>query len=313
MSNIEWTGETWNPIVGCSIKSPGCKNCFAMPMAARLASMASRPDGTGNFKLDHYHGLTEASRAGPVWTGKLALSEEGLLKPLKRKKPQTYFVNSMGDLFHEDCPDDWIDQVFINMSLCPQHTFQILTKRADRMRDYLSRAKQRQYDLACYSGFEWIEFPLKNVWLGVSVEDQKRADERIPDLLQTPAAVRWISAEPLLEDIWLPDEAFGTMTVRLPQAPSNQPDIGLSREVTLGGAIQALGGSMIDDDNGLDWVVCGGESGHKARPFKEEWMRSLYEQCREAGVPFFAKQMGGAVKSKLPPIPDDLLIREFPA
>ena len=127
MSNIEWTGDTWNPIVGCSIKSPGCTNCYAMPMAARI-------EATG--VTDIYDGLTEPSKGGPVWTGKLAFSEKALLKPLQRKKPQTYFVNSMGDLFHEDAPDEWIDKVFAVMALCPQHTFQVLTKRSDRMRDY---------------------------------------------------------------------------------------------------------------------------------------------------------------------------------
>lgn len=304
MSNIEWTGDSWNPIVGCSLASPGCTNCYSMGMAARLHAM----------RVPQYAGLTKASKAGPVWTGSLAFAEQALLAPLKRKKPQTYFVNSMGDLFHEDCPDDWIDRVFAVMALCPQHTFQALTKRADRMREYCDgltsgsgAARLMQQIEAMKPSDLWngnvyqarhelVERScLPNVWLGVSVEDQRRADERIPALLQTPAAVRWISAEPLLEGITLTHVHHDNVV-----------------------AINALDGRVgfpvphAKEANRLDWVVCGGESGHKARPFNEEWMRSLYEQCREAGVPFFAKQMGGAVKSKLPPIPDVLLVREFP-
>jgi protein gp37 len=133
MSKIEWTEKTWNPIVGCSIVSPGCTNCYAMKMAARLEAMA-RADARST---QHYLGTTQRSKAGPVWTGKVALAPERiLLEPLSRKKPTTYFVNSMGDFFHESVPDAWIDSVFAVMALCPQHTFQVLTKRSARMRAY---------------------------------------------------------------------------------------------------------------------------------------------------------------------------------
>ena len=128
MSKIEWTEATWNPIVGCSLVSPGCTNCYAMRMAARLERMGQK----------RYRGLTKPSKAGPVWTGKMRLVEEALTLPLRRRKPTTWFVNSMSDLFHENVPDEWIDRVFAVMALCPQHTFQVLTKRSARMRAYLS-------------------------------------------------------------------------------------------------------------------------------------------------------------------------------
>ena len=183
MSRIEWTEQTWNPIVGCSVVSPGCTNCYAMKMANRLAANPATP---------HYAGTVKPSRGGPVWTGKVALaSEDVLTAPLRRRKPTTYFVNSMGDLFHENVPDDWIDRVWSVMVRSPQHRFQVLTKRPARMRDYvqgLDRAAREAGN----------QFPPANVWLGVSAEDQARADQRIPDLLETHAAVRFVSAEPLL-------------------------------------------------------------------------------------------------------------------
>ncbi len=207
MSKIEWTEKTWNPIVGCSIASPGCTHCYAMRQAARIEKM--NPD------LAHYHGLTQPSKAGPVWTGKVAPGEHALLEPLRRRKPTTWFVNSMGDLFHEDAPDAWIDRVFAVMALCPQHSFQLLTKRAKRMREYMNALRSRAVweeacDLAIETDADVLlcgpmgdppdvmpgrrvdvgKWPLPNVWLGVSAEDQTRADERVPDLLATPAAVR---------------------------------------------------------------------------------------------------------------------------
>ena len=185
MSNIEWTEKTWNPIVGCTVVSPGCTNCYAMKMAARIERMGGAPQ---------YDGATQKTKGGAVWTGKMTLAEKALLEPLKRKKPTMYFVNSMGDLFHENVPDEWIDQVFSIMGQCPQHTFQILTKRSSRMREYV---------VGCQNGADDIGgvWPLPNVWLGVSAEDQTRWDERWPDLARTPAAVRFVSAEPLLGPI----------------------------------------------------------------------------------------------------------------
>jgi protein gp37 len=271
-SKIEWTERTWNPIVGCSIVSPGCTHCYAMRMAARLQEM-NRPDTGGARHTVHYDGTTKKVNGNIVWTGKLARAPERiLLEPLKRKAPTTYFVNSMGDLFHEDCPDEWIDRVFAVMALCPQHTFQVLTKRADRMCEYVKFAggrtsMARRVNLLRGTGlgdpdspFTW---PMKNVWLGVSAERQQEADERIPHLLQTPAAVRFVSAEPLLGPI-----AFDRIAV-----PSS-----------LGGTEPSL--------CQLDWIIVGGESGPNARPMHPNWARSIRDQCATAGIAYFFKQWG---------------------
>lgn len=272
-SAIEWTERSWNPIVGCTIKSPGCTHCYAMRMAGRLQAMGHAS----------YQGLTQKSKAGAVWTGKLALNEKALLAPLKRQKPTVYFVNSMGDLFHEDCPDEWIDRVFAVMALCPQHIFQVLTKRSARMREHLQRPQHKRVaghvgrirrnfaDEGKYLPFIGEPDILDNVWLGVSVEDQKRADERIPDLLATPAAIRFLSCEPLLGPVDLTclrddGETFIDALSRNP--------------------------GMTDAQGPVDWVIAGGESGPKSRPMHPDWARGLRDQCAAAGVPFFFKQWG---------------------
>ena len=284
-SKIEWTEQTWNPIVGCSIVSPGCTNCYAMNMAGRIEAMGNQP---------RYDGTTRKVNGHSVWTGKLALAPEAtLLAPLRRHKPTTYFVNSMGDLFHEDCPDAWIDRVFAVMALCPRHTFQVLTKRAQRMRDYFEfTSPVRRYDYVeqqayrllrdihgdpgvgmATRAFEALRFwPIPNVWLGVSTERQREADARIPLLLRTPAAIRFISAEPLLGPIDLTN-------IR----PRDRYEL------------NALTG--FDFDQGglrerIDWVIAGGESGPGARPMHPEWPRRLRDQCAAAGTAFFFKQWG---------------------
>lgn len=202
VTTIEWTNRTWNPVVGCSVTSPGCTNCYAMRQAARIERM---------FKSNtHYAGTTTQSKAGPVFNGTVRLAPQHILtEPLRWKKPQKIFVNSMGDLFHENVPDAWIDKVFAIMALCPQHTFQVLTKRAERMREYVTALAAAAERLGCHvdpkdrSTITKVlhQVPLPNVWLGVSTEDQQRADERIPHLLATPAAILFISAEPLLGPI----------------------------------------------------------------------------------------------------------------
>jgi protein gp37 len=263
-SKIEWTEATWNPIVGCSILTPGCTNCYAMKMAARIEMM----------KRSHYDGTTKKVKGNAVWTGKLALAPDHiLLEPLKRKKPTTYFVNSMGDLFHEDCPDEWIDKVVAVMSMCPHHTFQVLTKRAERMRAYSTDrehvighivAAQDMVHAGLVKGPAEIQiaWPLPNVWLGVSAERQQEADERIPHLLQTPAAVRFVSAEPLLGEI-----ALGEFLI--------PPDIAARHGAPT-----------------INWLIVGGESGPNARPMHPDWARSLRDQCNAAGVAHFFKQWG---------------------
>lgn len=317
-TSIEWTQRSWNPIVGCTIVSPGCTNCYAMRMAARIDKMTLR---------SHYAGLTQSSKGGPVWTGKLAWAQDDIWHaPLRRQVPTTYFVNSMGDLFHEDCPDELIDRVFAIMALAGGrlragqierlHTFQILTKRAERMRAYMAHVEREARwmnavaDLfethpwtmdGCYPIMGQREpwLPLPNVWLGVSAEDQARADERIPLLLQTPAAVRFVSLEPLLGPITLwGDNGEGMV---------RGPGVKISGGVTPGTPDNPPEG-YDDSQPWLDWVIVGGESGPNARLMQQWWARSLLDQCAAADVPFFMKQM-----TKKAPIPDDLMVRQFPA
>jgi protein gp37 len=281
MTKIEWAEDVWNPIVGCSVISPGCTNCYAMRDAWRKSA---------NPKTPQYHGLTRMTRGGPVWTGEMRLHEPALTKPLKRRKPTMYFVNSMSDLFHESVQDAWLDQVFAVMALCPQHRFLILTKRADRMRAYMTRLLDEPLRdtvrrmAAARPAWKYgagldIVIPAPNVWLGVSAEDQPRADERIPHLLATPAAVRFVSVEPMLGPV--------------------------SMLVTdhRGHDIHALRGIAVDptDPDGadkyyrtakLDWVIVGGESGPNARPMHLDHARDVVRQCQAAGVPPFVKQLG---------------------
>ncbi len=292
MTKIEWTEATWNPIVGCSLASPGCTNCYAMQFA-----------GTRLQQTPKYDGLTQPSKAGPVWTGKLAFDEKALLAPLGWKKARMVFVNSMGDLFHEDCPDEWIDRVFAVMILAHKHTFQVLTKRSARMREYLSRhrwhlwaAIGREIDPVRWRNLPPIMggdcTPVPNVWLGVSVEDQQRADERIPDLLATPAAIRWISAEPLLGPVdldvaWHGENALDSYCWGdCAWCENGHPPL---TNCHLGRQSEA---EHMKDRSGLDWVVAGGESGKHARPMHPDWARALRDQCAAAEVPFFFKQWG---------------------
>jgi protein gp37 len=238
-SHIEWTDATWNPVTGCSKVSAGCKHCYAERDWARLAA---------NPQTRYY---------GRAFTD-VQCHDDVLPLPLRWAKPRRIFVNSMADLFHPDVPDEFIADVFRTMAWAHQHTFQVLTKRPERMRRLLSDYEfQDAVTDNAHECADW-PWPLANVWLGVSVEDQTTADERIPLLLQTPAVVRWISAEPLLGpislDCW---PVFGE-----------------------------------DEKPFLHWVVGGGESGPLARPMHPAWARSLRDQCAAAGVPFLFKQWG---------------------
>lgn len=258
-THIEWTDATWNPITGCSVVSAGCKHCYAMKLAGtRLQHHPSRA------------GLTTDTKAGPVWNGQVRLNEEWLDQPLRWRRPRRIFVCAHGDLFHESVPHEWIDRVFAVMAQAPHHTFQVLTKRPERMRAYLAQAEMEVRDSLKYEpAAETLSWPLPNVWLGVSVEDQAAADERIPLLLQTPAAVRWVSAEPLLGPVDLSET--------------------LDEEGYESGGPQ---GWVQTRPHGIDWVVAGGESGTGARPMHPDWARSLRDQCAAAGVPFLFKQWG---------------------
>ena len=273
-TKIEWTDATWNPITGCSVVSPGCTNCYAMKLAG--TRLKNHPTRTG---------LTIDSKAGPVWNGQVRFNETMLLDPLRWKRPRMIFVCAHGDLFAENVPDEWIDRVFAVMALAPHHAFQVLTKRPERMRAYFVGRRQnfgRASDVIHHAiehsldeddqqiAADWLDLfdcmgtPQHNVWLGVSVEDQKRADERIPILLETPAAIRWISAEPLLGPVEI---------VRHLEIGHLDSELGLSNP-------------------GIDWVVAGGESGRGARPMHPEWVRSLRDQCAATDTPFLFKQWG---------------------
>ncbi|TPM55318.1 phage Gp37/Gp68 family protein [Mesorhizobium sp. B2-2-4] len=287
-SAIEWTDATWNPVVGCSILSPGCTHCYAMKMAGRIEAM-------GGAK--HYAGTTKKVNGNTVWTGKLAMAPDHiLLQPLAWRAPRRIFVNSMGDLFHEDVPDEWIDRVFAVMALAPQHTFQVLTKRARRMREYLDatdvavriwkQAFSIGRDFPALSGKLYSlwnpehaaarAWPLPNVWLGVSAERQQEADERIPELLATPAAIRFVSAEPLL----------GPIDFRYLQP--GDPPVEIDALNGTHGVLRPHGGRS----GRLDWIIVGGESGPDARPMHPAWARSIRDQCKTTSTAFFFKQWG---------------------
>lgn len=285
-TGIEWTDASWNPVVGCSLVSPGCTNCYAMGQAARIVRCS---EGLGRSST--YDGTIETVKGRPVWTGKVALASEATLtQPLRWKRPRRIFVNSMGDLFHEDVPDEWIDRVFAVMALSPQHTFQILTKRSARMRGYFEKVRheggicdsmsiiwQRAVEIATERNLMAHYQPqlhvLPNVWLGVSAEDQRRADERIPDLLATPAAIRFVSAEPLLGPIDF----------------TNLDHTWTCRSERVHG-ISALWKTTLRPR--LDWIIVGGESGPNARPMHPDWARVIRDQCAAAGTAFFFKQWG---------------------
>lgn len=294
MSKIEWTGLTWNPIVGCSLASTGCARCYAISEAWRKMF---HPNAT---VAEKFAGTVEKSKAGQLlWTGRINFSEAALLAPLRRKKPTTWFVNSLSDLFHENVSDEQIDRIFAVMALCPQHRFQVLTKRADRMRDYLNGSARGRclavHDLndssSCAARLRLATeagdpLPLPNVWLGVSVENQDAAEVRIPALLATPAAVRFLSCEPLVGHLDL-----GSIRGEPVLNPECWGDCSCDDFVGFDPGCRRNGGDGTLTRK-IDWVICGGESGPEARPLYPEWAQSLRDQCAEADVPFFFKQWG---------------------
>lgn len=265
-SKIEWTDATWNVITGCDVVSPGCTNCYAMRLAGtRLRHHPSRK------------GLTVDTKAGPVWNGQVRFNEQWLDQPLRWTRPRMIFVCAHGDLFHEGVPDEWIDKVFAVMAKAPRHVFQVLTKRPERMAEVIGRMHravvkwEAEGDGIHFDDPDLIEafpalagalnkariydraWPLPQVWLGFSAEDQLRYDERQAHMERLAKAgwLTWLSAEPLLSDIDLGAEA-----------------------------------------GSLRWVVAGGESGPGARPAHPDWVRSLRDQCQDVAVPFHFKQWG---------------------
>lgn len=274
-TGISWTDETLNFLAGCSKISDGCRNCYAINMAHRLPAMAKALEDKGKDagRLAAYKGLTRQKSTGLNWTGEVHFIPEALEQPFKWKKPRKIFVNSMSDCFHSEVKDEWLLRFFVLAEKTPRHTYQILTKRPQLMLNFFERMEMR---------------PPDNVWLGVTVENQQTADERIPLLLRTPAAVRFLSCEPLLSHVTIPSEALSK----------------------------------------IDWAIIGGESGAGARPCNVEWVRSLTQQCRAAKVAPWVKQMGSSAFSPsdhawakkitgkgtdVNEWPEDLRVQKFPA
>lgn len=315
-TSIEWTDSTWNCLRGCTRVSEGCRNCYAEKVAYRFSGEGlpyqglavlknGHPSWTGKVEFVEKH-LLDPLKWGLIYAG-----------PNTEPRSRRIFVNSMSDLFHENVTDEMRDKIFAVMALCPRHIFQVLTKRPERMLEWFGKkitntmskqacwtapwrvwrqstdvqieAKRETFNPFHWAGDEREEiapWPLPNVWLGVSVENQATADARIPLLLQTPAAVRFISAEPLLGPISLrwKNSTFD------PHPRHERPNPDERGRVST---------NEYDGLRELDWVICGGESGPGARPMHPDWARSLRDQCAAAGVPFFFKQFGEFAPARL--------------
>lgn len=306
-SAIEWTDATWNPVTGCTKVSQGCKNCYAETLAKRLWAYQYPPNADGS----------------PRKFTDIRLHPERLELPLRWKRPRHIFVNSVSDLFHESLHPADIVPIFNVMYQAKQHIFQILTKRSDRMLDFATRLTwsnqfgTKQY-LAVTGRDNKPSSPvvLPNVWLGTSIEDQITADERIPTLLQTPAAVRFVSCEPLLGPIDLShcvepdDEDWEQVNLLQDENDDFEPeeyieeceaeldwinygnDLVYNPEHREWVAWRRERAKLFSLGRQIDWVIVGGESGTKARPMHPDWARSLRDECQAAGVKFFFKQWG---------------------
>ncbi len=309
-SGIQWTDATWNPTTGCDRVSPGCANCYALTMAGRLKAA-----GVAAYQLDG-----DPKTSGPGF--RLAMHPDRLDQPLRWRRPRRIFVNSMSDLFHPEVTDEFLLRVFDVMRACPQHTFQVLTKRPERMADFTARLR---FDGSANDGNGrlWLApsrdkhdggYPLMGglgatgmpwVWLGTSVENA-RWRSRIDALREAPARVKFLSCEPLL----------GPLVAHL-----DGPHPAGSK------AEHEFYDPIIDrlthlDLGGIDWVIVGGESGPNARPMHENWVRDIVAECREQTVPVFVKQMGevwsrerlghGGHAGWPEEWPADLRVREWP-
>ena len=267
-TGIEWTDSTWNPIRGCSRVSEGCRNCYAESIAARFSGIGRPYRGLASFKIIGKG--TPGERLEPHWTGEVRFIEEHLEDPLHWKEPKKIFVNSMSDLFHPGVKDEWLVAITDVMARAPQHTYQILTKRPDRMRTFL------EVGLSCAADFERTfsqRWPPPNWWFGVSVENEETAEYRIPILAECPAPVRFVSYEPALGPI-----SFANIAMKINKD---------NRFIT----------------PPFEWLICGGESGPHARPMHPDWAKSARDYCYAVGIPFFFKQWGefspeGPVKSR---------------
>jgi protein gp37 len=323
---IEWATDVWNPTTGCDRVSPGCAHCYALELAPKLrrfararerkALAAGTPHTPGKW-LDVCDG---GKTSGPAFG--LTLHPDALDLPLRQRGARTYFVNSMSDLFHEDVPDEYIAAVFGVMAAADQHTFQVLTKRPERMRAwfawYAAEARDRELgpgldtssgldDMPADLGFQCarsygvelgeaheIPWPLANVWLGVSIEN-RRFVRRADVLRETPAAVRFISAEPLLGPLVF-DSDIGMATDRDWPHAEDDGYSGVPEHLRGDPYTPAWedGADLPELDlSGIDWLIVGGESGKEHRPIREEWVRELRDACEASGTAFFFKQWGG--------------------
>lgn len=291
-SKIEWCDATWQPVLGCTRVSAGCDNCYAIRQVHR--QLTKTHQGLTKMRVvDPTRPL--GPRSGPDWNGTVRLQPEKLSEPIRWQRSRRVFVCSLADLFHPKVPFTFIHRVFQVMADCERHTFLVLTKRPERAREFFAwldpdPAKMTPELLRICAGRPW---PLSNVCLGTSVEDQATADERIPHLLQCPAAVRWVSLEPQLEHVWL------------------------AKKMESADGTHAWMNAMYH----LDWVVVGGESGPRARLFCDYWARSILAQRVGLRTKVFVKQLGSYVASVLGGDrkggdmtlwPRDLRVREFP-
>lgn len=291
---IQWATDTWNPVTGCSRVSEGCRHCYAETLSHRF--------GYTTLPWTHVNAAKN-----------VVLHPERLKDPATWRKPRRIFVNSMSDLWHEQVPGSFINDVWMVMRNAKQHTYLILTKRPERLLDW-TRKK------AAATGWPIAEIWPSWVWLGVSVERQREADERIPILLETPAAVRFLSCEPLLEPLDLLEYVAPSALLRCIRhhQRTNHPCGGGGDTAECEGC----GTVWENGEVGLHWIIVGGESGVGARPMQMAWARSLLAQCWEAQVPVFVKQLGRAWAQEqrvrdlhggtMDDWPGDLRIREFP-
>lgn len=317
-TGISWSESTWNPIVGCSKVSPGCAKCYAETLALRW-------------------GWTPKPWLPENAAENVFLKPERLAQPIRWKRPRKIFVNSLSDVFHEQVPNEFIDRIFAVMMLAPQHTYQVLTKRPERMREYFDvgdetiglatmNYRQRRVMFAANMTAQELglkkvmlptQWPLRNVWLGTSVENA-RWRTRIDDLRQTPSAVRFLSCEPLLGPLVCPScKGWGFDVNCDPSDPTGQTPMQVP--------CQAFGHEANHDLDlkGIEWVIVGGESGPGARPMDESWVRDIRDACERQDVALWVKQMGevwsranlghGGHAATMEEFPKDLRIQEFPA
>jgi protein gp37 len=303
---IGWThipgykGETWNPVTGCDRVSPGCAHCYALELASRLKRM-----GQPRYQKDG-----DPKTSGPGFG--LTLHPDKLKDPLRWKKPRCVFVNSMSDLFHEEIPDEFVADVFGVMANAPQHRFLVLTKRPERMRDLLCSYRFHKLVGQAISttvapepanGWATIAWEdddfLDNVWLGVTIENRRFVD-RADLLRETPARIRFISAEPLLGPLM---ERESCSTCWDWDDPDCEDCEGL-------GWWWSQNSLNLDQ---IDWVITGGESGPKHRRFDPEWALDLREACDGGGVAFFHKQNGGPKPTSYGRLLNGHTYDEFPA